>query len=85
MAPKDGILSAMPRRWRRNLVRLGVGSAATGFFLWLFLDEVDLGQAWHEILKLPGWTMLGALALAGEPRCAPHPSIFHHGPEGWNT
>ena len=53
----------MPRRWRRNLVRLLVGSAATGFFLWLFLGEVDLGQAWHEILGLPGWTMLGALAL----------------------
>jgi glycosyltransferase 2 family protein len=51
------------QRWRRNLVRLLIGSAATGFFLWLFLREVDLGQAWDLILELPGWTMLGALAL----------------------
>lgn len=51
-------------RWlRRNLVRLLVGAAATAAFLWLFLREVDLGQAWREITSLPGWTMLAALAL----------------------
>ena len=53
----------MKTSWRRNLVRLLIGSAATGFFLWLFLEEVDLGEAWSKIIQLPGWTMLGALAL----------------------
>ncbi len=52
----------MPR-WRRNLVRIGIGTAATGAFLWLFLREVDLGEAWREITALPGWTMVVALAL----------------------
>lgn len=51
------------KRWRRNLVRLAIGTAATVFFLWLFIREVDLGQAWDLMLDLPGWTMLGALAL----------------------
>ena len=51
------------RGWRRNLLRILLGSAATGAFLWLFLREVDLGEAWREITALPGWTMLGALGL----------------------
>ncbi len=49
--------------WRRNFVRVGIGTAATGAFLWLFLREVDLGEAWREITSLPGWTMVVALAL----------------------
>jgi glycosyltransferase 2 family protein len=49
--------------WRRNLVRVLVGSAATGAFLWLFLREVDLGEAWREITSLPGWAMLASLGL----------------------
>jgi uncharacterized protein (TIRG00374 family) len=49
--------------WRRNLVRISIGSAATAAFLVLFLREVDLGQAWRQIRGLPGWTMLGALGL----------------------
>ncbi len=51
------------RKWRRNLVRIGIGTAATGAFLWLFLREVDLQEAWREITSLPGWTMLVALGL----------------------
>jgi glycosyltransferase 2 family protein len=51
------------RRWRRNLVRIGIGTAATGAFLWLFLREVDLPEAWREITSLPGWTMLVAVGL----------------------
>ncbi len=51
------------RNWRRNLVRLGIGTAATAAFLWLFLREVDVGLAWDEITALPGWTMIVALAL----------------------
>jgi uncharacterized protein (TIRG00374 family) len=50
-------------RWRRNLVRIGIGTAATGAFLWLFVREVDLAEAWREITALPGWTMVAALAL----------------------
>lgn len=51
------------RRWRRNLVRIGIGTAATGAFLWLFLREVDLREAWRDITALPGWTMAAALGL----------------------
>ena len=49
--------------WRRSLVRIGVGTAATVAFLVLFLREVDLREAWREITALPGWTMVAALAL----------------------
>ena len=49
--------------WRRYLFRLLIGSAATGAFLWLFLRQVDLGEAWAEIMALPGWTMLASLGL----------------------
>jgi hypothetical protein len=51
------------RNWRRNLVRIGIGTAATAAFLWLFLREVDLSAAWKEIAALPAWTMVVALAL----------------------
>ncbi len=51
------------RRWRRNLVRIGIGTAATAAFLWLFLREVDLGEAWSEIAALPLWTMVVAIGL----------------------
>jgi glycosyltransferase 2 family protein len=51
------------RNWRRNLIRIGIGTAATAAFLWLFLREVDVGEAWREITALPGWTMVVALAL----------------------
>jgi glycosyltransferase 2 family protein len=51
------------RAWRRNLVRIFVGSAATGVFLWLFLREVDLREGWREITSLPGWTMAASLGL----------------------
>jgi glycosyltransferase 2 family protein len=51
------------RAWRRNLVRVLIGSAATGTFLWLFLREVDLGDSWRKITSLPGWTMIAALGL----------------------
>jgi glycosyltransferase 2 family protein len=51
------------RTWRRNLVRVLLGSAATGVFLWLFLREVDLREGWREITSLPGWTMIASLAL----------------------
>jgi uncharacterized protein (TIRG00374 family) len=49
--------------WRKNLLRLLVGSAATGAFLWLFLREVDLREAWREIMALDGWTMAASLGL----------------------
>jgi uncharacterized protein (TIRG00374 family) len=51
------------RNWRRSLVRIGIGTAATVAFLVLFLREVDLREAWREITALPGWTMVVALAL----------------------
>ena len=50
-------------RWRRNLARFFIGSAATGAFLWLFLREVDLGEAWREITSLPPWALLASLGL----------------------
>lgn len=48
---------------KRKVIRLVVGSAATAAFLFLFLREVDLGQAWRQIRELPGLTILGALGL----------------------
>lgn len=43
--------------WRQNLLRLVVGSAATGAFLWLFLRIAHLGDAWKEIRSLPAWSI----------------------------
>jgi hypothetical protein len=51
------------RRHRRTIVRLALGTAATGAFLVLFLREVDLGEAWTLIRGLPAGTLLGAAAL----------------------
>ena len=51
------------RSLRRKAVRLVAGTAATVAFLWLFLREVDLGEAWAQIRELPAWTLAGALAL----------------------
>jgi uncharacterized protein (TIRG00374 family) len=51
--------------WRRRLLRFFLGSAATGAFLWLFLREVDLGEAWGEITSLPPWTLFASLGLIG--------------------
>lgn len=44
-------------------MRVLIGSGATGAFLWLFLREVDLREAWREIMALPGWTMAASLGL----------------------
>lgn len=55
----------MSPSWRRTVLRLAIGSAATGAFLWLFLREVDLHEAWREIISLPGWTLLASLGLIG--------------------
>jgi len=51
------------RRARRPVIRLVLGTAATAAFLWLFLREVDLGDAWSEIRRLPPLTVAGALGL----------------------
>jgi uncharacterized protein (TIRG00374 family) len=53
----------MRRPWRRYAFRLLLGSAATGAFLWLFLRQVDLGEAWQEITSLPGWTAAASIGL----------------------
>jgi uncharacterized protein (TIRG00374 family) len=53
----------MTKGWRQTLLRLVVGSAATGSFLWLFLRHAQLGAAWREIRRLSGWPLLGALGL----------------------
>jgi uncharacterized protein (TIRG00374 family) len=51
------------KNWRQNLIRLGIGSAATGLFLWLFLRIAHLGDAWREIRGLPGWAVAGAFGF----------------------
>jgi uncharacterized protein (TIRG00374 family) len=55
----------MGSSWRRTLVRLLIGTAATVAFLWLFLREVDLSQAWKTMSSLPAWTLLASLGLIG--------------------
>jgi uncharacterized protein (TIRG00374 family) len=51
------------KNWRQNLIRLGIGSAATGLFLWLFLRIAHLGDAWREIRGLPAWAIAGGLGF----------------------
>jgi glycosyltransferase 2 family protein len=53
----------MGTTWRRTIGRLIVGTAATVAFLWLFLREVDLSEAWKTMRSLPGWTLLASLGL----------------------
>jgi len=48
---------------RRYGLRFALGTAATVAFLILFFRQVDLGEAWTEIRKLPGWTLLASLGL----------------------
>jgi uncharacterized protein (TIRG00374 family) len=48
---------------RRTVVRLLIGTAATVAFLWLFLREVDLSEAWKQMSMLPAWTLLASLGL----------------------
>jgi uncharacterized protein (TIRG00374 family) len=55
----------MGTSWRRTLVRLLIGTAATVAFLILFLKEVDLSQAWKVMSSLPAWTLLASLGLIG--------------------
>ena len=49
--------------WRQNLLRLAIGSAATGAFLWLFLRIAHLGEAWKEIRSLPAWSILAGVGF----------------------
>jgi uncharacterized protein (TIRG00374 family) len=51
--------------WRRTLVRLAIGTAATVAFLWLFLRQVDLSEAWKQMSALPAWALLASLGLIG--------------------
>jgi glycosyltransferase 2 family protein len=51
--------------WRRTFARLLVGTAATVAFLWLFLREVDLSEAWKTMSDLPAWTLIASLGLIG--------------------
>jgi len=53
----------MGTSWRRTLIRLSIGTAATAAFLWLFLREVDLSVAWKQMSTLPAWALLGSLGL----------------------
>lgn len=48
---------------QQTLLRLVIGSAATGAFLWLFLRIAHLGDAWREIKQLPGWSVAAALGF----------------------
>jgi glycosyltransferase 2 family protein len=53
----------MGTTWRRTLVRLLIGTAATVAFLVLFLREVDLSKAWKMMSALPAWALLASLGL----------------------
>jgi uncharacterized protein (TIRG00374 family) len=48
---------------RQTVLRLAIGTAATGAFLWLFLRLADLGDAWRDIRQLPGWSIAGAFGF----------------------
>lgn len=49
--------------WRQTAVRLAFGSIATATFLWLFLRQASLGDAWTHIRALPGWSIAAALGF----------------------
>ena len=49
--------------WRQAALRFAIGSAATGAFLWLFLRQAAIGDAWHQIRRLPGWSVAGAVGF----------------------
>jgi glycosyltransferase 2 family protein len=53
----------MGTTWRRTLVRLGIGTAATVAFLWLFLRQVDLSEAWKQMSTLPASALFASLGL----------------------
>jgi glycosyltransferase 2 family protein len=55
----------MGTSWRRTLVRLSIGTVATVAFLWLFLREVDLSEAWKQMSALPAWALLASLGFIG--------------------
>jgi glycosyltransferase 2 family protein len=48
---------------RQTILRLAIGAAATGAFLWLFLEVAHLGDAWDQIWSLPGWSIASALGF----------------------
>lgn len=52
----------MANKWQTAL-RLAIGSAATGAFLWLFLRIAHLGDAWREIKTLPWWSIVSGLGF----------------------
>jgi glycosyltransferase 2 family protein len=52
----------MANKWQTAL-RLAIGSAATGAFLWLFLRIAHLGDAWREIKTLPWWSIVSGVAF----------------------
>jgi uncharacterized protein (TIRG00374 family) len=50
-------------RWRQTILRVLIGGAATGFFLWLFLETAHLGDAWNDIKSLPWWAIVGGIGF----------------------
>jgi len=49
--------------WRQTAVQLAIGTIATAAFLWLFLRQAAIGDAWSEIKMLPGWSIAAALGF----------------------
>ncbi len=64
---EDPATLASPARkrssWRQTALRLTIGSLVTAGFLWLFLRQAALGDAWREMRALPGWTIAAALGF----------------------
>lgn len=63
-AEPDQVLTVRKRSgWRQTALRWLIGCAATATFLWLFLRQASLGEAWKEIRGLPGWSIAAALGF----------------------
>lgn len=62
-APPEAERAVSKATWRQTALRFAIGSVATGAFLWLFLRQAAIGDAWRDIRKLPGWSIAGSVGF----------------------
>ena len=60
--PSPATISPVTPR-RRKLLRIAVGLAATGAFLGLFAEKVDIGDAIARFSRLPWWATVAGAAM----------------------
>lgn len=61
--PEETGRSVTKATWRQTAVQVAIGTAATVAFLWLFLRQAAIGDAWSQIWMLPGWAIAAAFGF----------------------